>query len=1246
MASVLAACLDAPSTTCADGRVCPASKVCAPGGGCVDREQVRACEGVSDGTACQAPGISAGHCRGGACVVVRCGDGVLDDGEICDDGNPVDNDECTNNCTLPTCGDNVVQAGEECDDGVNNGDDRACTSRCITATCGDGLLHLDVEECDAAGGNDDGAACTSACMLNVCGDGKIWAGVEECDDGDSTPGGGPCAADCSKLRMCGDDFLDYGESCDDGNVNPADDCDACKKTEWSTTVLLGKESTATSVGLNHPSGLAFDLAGNLYIADSYGDKIQRVSQGNLLTVVGTGEPGYAGDGGPAASARLDNPQGIVVDGLGNIFIADSDNHVIRRVDHATGIITTVAGTGNPTPDPTPGPDGIPATNAELINPWDVDIDGLGNLYIADSGTFRVRRVDHATGIITTVAGNGSQGTSGDGGAATDAQLSTPWAVTLDGTDLYISERTGHVVRKVDLSSNTITTLAGTGTEGLSGDGGLATDAALREPSGVVVDGQGNVYIPDTGNHRIRRVDAGTGFITTIAGMGWGFAGDGGPATAALFKRPAMLERTATGEIYVADSDNHRIRRIDTGGTISTIAGTSTIGFAGDGGFAITVELLFPAGVAVDGNGFVYVAEHGNHRVRKVDQSTGIATTAVGTGVDGFGGDGGPAVDALLSNPHGPTLDGAGNMYIADSHNYRVRRVDGSGNITTVAGSGAYGSSGDGGPATSARFIEPWGVAVGDNGTFFVSDRGDHRVRRVDGITGIITTVAGTGAAGSAGDGGPATSAQLNQPWNIILDTAGNLYIADRYNHRVRRVDASSGDITTVAGTGVAGFSGDGGPATSAQLNQPTGLVFDASENLYIADRYNHRVRRVDASTGDITTIAGTGVWGDSNDGGLASAAQLARPGHLTMDSAGNLYIVGDLFVRRVDAATGIITTILGPVDPEGMAPLSASPKLVDPIALARVSPTLTLMAGGATGTVQALRSDSALVEVVAGRYPQPTVIGAVARLRGQSFGAVSGVVYDSVADLVYITEGNRIHAIDMVDPADEWTWTIATLANDQNTAGFQDGALSTAEFRNPSGLHLDTAARQLYVADTGNHVIRVIDLGSGMVSTLVGTPETLGYFGDDGQATAALLYGPRAITQCGNGDLFIADTSNQRVRRVTPSGVITTVLGDGVAASSGGGHPARDFPVDTPLGLTCDSFGNLFVTSSSTIRFLHADDNGEVDGNGTVSTLHQGSFEQTPTFCLTGIEAIDATTLWATDSCGGILLELSRTTVP
>lgn len=679
-----------------------------------------------------------------------------------------------------------------------------------------------------------------------------------------------------------------------------------------TTVAggTGDGLAATSVALSGPRAVALDAAGNLYIADTYHNVIRKVHAGITTTVAGNGRDGYSGDGGPATSATFFGPTGVTVDAGGNLYIADSNNDRIRRVD-VSGIITTVAGNG------TSGfaGDGGPATSARLNNPGAVAVDAAGNLYIADSYNNRIRKVD-VNGTITTVAGNGMTGFSGDGGAATSAEIRDPKAVAVDATgNLYIADYRNNRVRRISVGG-IITTVAGNGGGDFPVDGGPATSTGLPDPIGVAVDAAGNLYI-STKYHVIRKVDV-AGTITTVAGFAYSandgscyalstvcFSGDGGLATgqnARLYGNTGVVV-DAAGNLYIADSGNNRIRKVNTSGIITTAVGNGTQSNAGDGGLATKAQFYTPAGIALDGAGNLYVADYDNKVIRKID-AVGKITTVAGieprpsvTFSGGYSGDGGPATSAKLNQPSGVAADAAGNLYIADTKNQRIRKVSASGTITTVVGTGTGGYLGDGGTATSAQLYYPTAVAVGAAGILYIADTSNNRIRKVN-AAGTITTVAGTGMNGFSGDGGAATSAQLSGPSSVIVDVAGNLYIAS--GSRIRKVDIS-GTITTVAGNGDTGYYGDGGPATSAALWAPRGLAVDVAGNIYIALKESFVVRKVDVN-GTITTVAGNGrTFGFSGDGGPATSAQMIQPWGVAVDAAGYLYIAdtGNRRIRKV-----------------------------------------------------------------------------------------------------------------------------------------------------------------------------------------------------------------------------------------------------------------------------------------------------------------------------------------------------------
>lgn len=332
-------------------------------------------------------------------------------------------------------------------------------------------------------------------------------------------------------------------------------------------------------------------------------------------------------------------------------------------------------------------------------------------------------------------------------------------------------------------------------------------------------------------------------ITTVAGSSSspGFSGDGGQATNALFDEASGVAFDAAGNMYIADEDNNRIRKVSTSGIINTVAGIGTLGYSGDGGQAILAELGMPPGLTSDSAGNLYIADEWNNRVRKVSLS-GTITTVAGTWTSGFSGDGGPAIAAELLHPTGVFLDRKGNLYIADLSNGRIRKVDTAGIITTFAGNGTASFSGDGGPATQAGLKNPHNGVMDQIGNMYIADVQDNRIRKVD-TNGIITTVAGNGTATYSGDGGPAISAGIKSPHGVAVDGMGNLYIAEYGSNRIRKVN-TSGLISTIAGTGIGNFSGDGGLAIAAEIYQPSSVVVGPGGDLFISDEANNRIRKI------------------------------------------------------------------------------------------------------------------------------------------------------------------------------------------------------------------------------------------------------------------------------------------------------------------------------------------------------------------------------------------------------------------
>lgn len=662
---------------------------------------------------------------------------------------------------------------------------------------------------------------------------------------------------------------------------------------------------ALDANLYNPYGVAVDSSGNYYIAAYYQNRVFKVSTTGTITVIaGNGAQGYSGDGvtGGAGSATMYHPFSVAADSSGNVYFADQYNCVVRKVTVSTSTITTVAGqaglcgyTG----------DGGKGTAAELNYPQGVALDSNGNLFIGDTNNCVVRKVVISTNTISTYAGNHTCGYSGDSGLATSAELSSPSGAAADSSgNLFIADAGNCVIREVVKSTGKISTVAGNNTCGYSGDGGPATSASMYQVYGVAVNGT-TVTFADYSNQRVRQFTVG-GNISTVAGNGTACSGtscgEGGPATSAELYYPVGVATTSGGTIYIANNDNYVVDSFTVGGNLNVAAGNHSyqLETSFSGAPATGVELNYPLGIWNDSSGNLYVADSHNFMVREDVKSTSLVNFFAGNGTYGYSGDGGLATAAELTYTYGVAKDSAGNVYIADTYNCLVRKVNTAGTISTFAGTVVSGSvrcgyAGDGGAATSAELYYPEGVTVDSKNNVYIADTLNDVVRKVS-TTGIITTIAGIGqSAAYGGDGGPATSALLNSPTALAVDPAGNLFIADYYNCRIRQVNALTNVILTVAGNGNCSFTGDG-LAIDNGIGSPQGIAVDANDNLFVSD-YNERVRWINPQ-GIMTTVAGNGSAGYNGDGGSALTATLYDPFGVALDSAGDI-LVADAYNFRV-----------------------------------------------------------------------------------------------------------------------------------------------------------------------------------------------------------------------------------------------------------------------------------------------------------------------------------------------------------
>jgi sugar lactone lactonase YvrE len=669
-----------------------------------------------------------------------------------------------------------------------------------------------------------------------------------------------------------------------------------------TNGLYGDGGVATNAGVPYPTGVAVDQTGNLFISEALSCRVRKVNtNGIITTIAGTGVSGSSGDGGLATNAQMRRPYGLALDAAGNLYIADTNSCCVRKVD-TNGIITTAAGTAGTSNF---SGDGGLATSAKISGAYGIAADRSGDLFIADLKNYRIRKVD-TNGIINTVAGCGLTYKFTNDVAATNCMLPFPISVAVDHLgQLFIGEWFAQRIRKVD-TNGIITVLAGTNTGifsgkgGYSGDNGPATNAALYNPTGLAVDPSGNVFIADGENHRIRMVDT-NGIITTVVGKGKiGYSGDGGTATNARLSNTYIIGLfdvaiDAAGNLFIADFGNHRVRKVWFGGSPTLILNDVSAANAGD--YQVIITGAFGS---ITSSVVTLTVTQPPSILNQPRSQTVFPGNSASFNVAAFGAsplsyqwqkDGSNLAEG--DNISGSTST---NLILTaattgDAGGYSVVVTNAYGSVTSRVSTLAIV------PAGCSIIVNPSSLSVwqGSNATLTSSFVGAGAVTyqwQHDGTnipSQIITTVAGTGTNGFSGDGGPATNASLNYPEGLAVDSSGNLYIADSGNHRLRKMDLDN-VITTVAGNGGSGVSGDGGAATNAGLKQPYGIGVDASGDLFISEKYNYVVRKV-STGGIITTVAGNGTsYSDYFDDILATNSHLDYPAGLAVDVAGNLFV--------------------------------------------------------------------------------------------------------------------------------------------------------------------------------------------------------------------------------------------------------------------------------------------------------------------------------------------------------------------
>ena len=646
-------------------------------------------------------------------------------------------------------------------------------------------------------------------------------------------------------------------------------------------------ATGTSARFYYPYGITTDGT-NLFVADYSNHTIRKIviSTGVVTTIAGSAGSSGSTDA-TGTSARFNYPTGITTDGT-NLFVADTSNHTIRKIVISTGVVTTIAGSAGSS-----GSTNATGTSARFNYPYGITTDGT-NLFVADQGNHTIRKIVISTGVVTTIAGSaGSTGSTDATG--TSARFYYPQGITTDGTNLYVADTYNYTIRKIVISTGVVTTIAGSAGSSGSTDA-TGTSARFYLPAGITTDGT-NLFVVDYGNYTIRKIVISTGVVTTIAGTAGSSGSTDATGTSARFYNPIGITTDGTN-LYVADTYNYTIRKIapststgtlmggsvqgtslnltSTNAVVTTFAGSTTSGSTNATG--TSARFYYPEGMTTDGTN-LFVADNFNHTIRKIVISTGVVTTIAGSTTSGSTD--GTGTSARFNYPTGITTDGT-NLFVVDQYNHTIRKiVISTGVVTTLAGSTTSGSTD--GTGTSARFYYPTGITT-DGTNLFVADTSNHTIRKIVISTGVVTTIAGSaGSSGSTNATG--TSARFYYPTGITTDGT-NLFVADTSNHTIRKIVISTGVVTTIAGT--AGSSGStDGTGTSARFYVSYGITTDGT-NLFVADSWNHTIRKIVISTGVVTTIAGSAGLTGSTDA-TGTSARFYYPEGMTTDGT-NLFV--------------------------------------------------------------------------------------------------------------------------------------------------------------------------------------------------------------------------------------------------------------------------------------------------------------------------------------------------------------------
>ena len=1015
---------------------------------------------------------------------------------------------------------------------------------------------------------------------------------------------------------------------------------------WQVETFAGYTGSGSADGaaaistFNEPSGIALDLAGNAYLTDTQNSTVRKLTAAGVVSTV-AGTPGLAGIAdGAAAGARFNLPFGLAAAADGTLYLADTANHLIRKIT-PSGVVTTLAGTAGLS-----GSSDATGASARFKSPTAIAHDSAaGVLYIADTGNHTIRRLDLASRAVTTLAGTAVVNGATVNASGASARFHGPIALALNAarSTLYVADQTGQTIRQIVITGAAVTTLAGSSTVAGSSDG-TGTAARFDQPKGLALDGAGYLYISEANGCLIRRLQLSGNQVTTLAG-GYRLADSvNATGTAARFNQPAGLAYDAAGSrLLVADALNAQVRALNLATlAVTTLAGPPVSKGATDGA-GEDARFRTPRQLARDAAGNLYVADRDNHTLRKIAPDGSVSTLAGLAGsaatTDGTG------AAARFNQPVGVavTADGS-SIYVSEAAGHVVRRVTSAGVVSTLAG--LAGTSGTvNGTGTAARFKEPAGLALDPSGNVYVADFGNHAIRKITAPGGVVTTFAGKiGTLGSA-DGAGATSARFWFPFGLASDAAGNLYVADTYNQTIRKITPSAA-VSTFAGAAGVNGSTDATTATAARFFYPYGVAVDANARVYVADYANHLVRRIDA-TGTVRTLAGTPAAPGGADG-LASAARFRNPQGIVVAPDGATVFVSDTENSAIRVLFPLPVPVLtSPASATGTVDVSSPVYSINathsPFLFGALGLPPGLVVDSATGAISGMPTQAGVWDATVTAENASGIGTAVVRFtiaKGAATLELSNLdqPFDGAPKtpastttppglpVVFTFNGSA------TAPSAYGTYDLVATINHANyqgsaTATFRVGVpvywsvstRDTAGLSSPAGVALGPDGA-LYIADAARHVI-FKRTAAGVVSVFAGTLDLPGYLNATG--VAARFDSPSALVFDASGNLYVSDTGNNRIRRITSGGVVTLLAGGGNINNPPDGTGAGAW-FNYPAGLALSPDGALFVADSGNFTLRRISLPG-----GVVTTFDtsNGAFDQP-----TGIAITPDGTLFVSDA--------------